>query len=106
MQTEIDGIHESIQKVKAIMRLSRQNSKSLQNLISGLENTQTILKTQINELYASLEIVDDYPELCGVNLVFLKTLLLAQDLKMNICKKAVGSFFEWESCWRTQHTSR
>lgn len=95
LQTEIEGIHLSIQKAKAVMKMSNQK-KNLQNLISGLENTQTILKTQVDKLYASLDMLGEFPELCGFSLIFLQILLLVWDLKMNIHKKAVSSFFEWE----------
>lgn len=94
LQGEIDAVHASIQKAKTLTK--SKNSKSIRNLLSSLENTQTILETQADDLYASLDIIGDFPELRGVSLVFLRTLLLARDLKINIRKKAVGSFFEWE----------
>jgi hypothetical protein len=31
-----------------------------------------------------------------INLEFVRTLLMARDLKINIRKRAIGSFFEWE----------
>lgn len=95
LQSEIDAIHKSIQKAKTAMQLSKQ-TKSSKNLITGLENTQVILKTQVDELYASLNIIGEFPELQGISLTFIRTLLLARDLKMTIRRKAVGSFFEWE----------
>lgn len=76
--------------------MKSNQSKSLRNLLTGLENTHTILGTQADELYASLDITSEFPVLRGVSLSFLRTLLLARDLKMTIRKKAVGSFFEWE----------
>ncbi|KAG1817895.1 hypothetical protein EV424DRAFT_1324093, partial [Suillus variegatus] len=38
----------------------------------------------------------DFPELQGVDLDFVQTLLMACDLKINIWKRAIGSFFEWD----------
>ncbi len=61
LQAEIDTIHASIQKAKTVMKSNA--SKSVRNLLSGLENTQTILETQIDELYASLDVVGEFPEL-------------------------------------------
>ena len=61
-----------------------------------MESTQTLLKSQVDELYASLNIVGEYPELTKIGLPFLRKLLLARDMKINIRKNAVGSFFEWE----------
>jgi len=46
-------------------------------------------------LYASLDIHESFPELQGINLEFVRTLLMARDLKINIRKRAIGSFFEW-----------
>ncbi|KAJ7648820.1 hypothetical protein B0H17DRAFT_863390, partial [Mycena rosella] len=48
-------------------------------------------------LYASLNIQDSFPELQGLPLEFVQTLLLMRDLKINIRKRAVGSFYEWEN---------
>ena len=96
LQTEIDAVHVSIQKAKSNLKTSDRNSKSCRSVITALENTQTLLKTQVNELYESLDVADQLPELQGINLDFLQTLFLACDLKMNIWKKAVGSFFEWK----------
>jgi len=47
-------------------------------------------------LYVSLNVGDKFPELQDINLDFVLTLLLAHDLKINICKWAIGSFFEWD----------
>ena len=95
LQAEIDAVRASIQKTKSSMQISR-NSKSLRGVITALENTQTMLKTQVDELYESLDVTEELPELRGISLDFLRTLLLARELKMNIRKKALGSFFEWE----------
>ncbi|KAG2336378.1 hypothetical protein BDR05DRAFT_860960, partial [Suillus weaverae] len=47
-------------------------------------------------LYASLNIHDQFPELEGINLDFVQLLLMVHDLKMNIRKQAMTSFFEWD----------
>ncbi|KAJ7704895.1 hypothetical protein B0H17DRAFT_920941, partial [Mycena rosella] len=48
-------------------------------------------------LYASLNIQDSFPELQGLSLEFVQILLLMRDLKINIQKRVVGSFYEWEN---------
>ena len=96
LQTEIDGIHGSILKAKMNLKHSGKSSKPLYRIITALENSQAILRTQVDELYASLDVIGEFPELHGINLTFLWTLLLARDLKTKIRTKAVGSFFEWE----------
>ncbi|KAG9309294.1 hypothetical protein JVU11DRAFT_10781 [Chiua virens] len=52
--------------------------------------------TKVDALYASLNIQDQFPELDGIAFDFVRVLLLARDLKINIRKRAVGSFFEWD----------
>ena len=54
------------------------------------------LSDKVEELYISLNIQESYPDLLGVGLDFVRTLLMACDLKVNICKRAIGSFFEWD----------
>jgi hypothetical protein len=51
---------------------------------------------KVDVLYASLNIHNKFPELEGINIEFVWTLLLAHDLKINIQKHAIGSFFEWD----------
>ncbi|EDQ98442.1 uncharacterized protein LACBIDRAFT_335960 [Laccaria bicolor S238N-H82] len=54
------------------------------------------LKEKVEQLYASLNIQDSFPELKDIDLDFVKLLVLARDLKINIRKQAIGSFFEWD----------
>ena len=96
LQTEIDNVEAAIQKAKTALRSQGTRPKHFKNLISSLENTHGILRTQVDDLYASLEITHEFPELLGINVRFLRTLLLARDLKINIRRMAVESFFEWE----------
>ncbi|KAG2127205.1 hypothetical protein DEU56DRAFT_693117, partial [Suillus clintonianus] len=44
----------------------------------------------------TLNVHNRFPELQGVDLDFVRTLLMARDLKINIRKRAIGSFFEWD----------
>jgi len=48
----------------------------------------------VESLYASLNIHDTFPELHGMSLNFVPTLLIARDLKINIRKRAIASLFE------------
>jgi len=54
------------------------------------------LGKDVDHLYTSLDIPQRFPTLQGANLDFVRTLLLARDLKINIRKRAIASFFEWE----------
>lgn len=64
--------------------------------LQELRNHHQQLLAGVEKLYKSLNIQDKCPELDGVDIKFVRTLLLARDLKINIRKRAVGSFLEWE----------
>ncbi|KAG1804538.1 uncharacterized protein BJ212DRAFT_1486658 [Suillus subaureus] len=51
---------------------------------------------KVEVLYLSLNIHNKFPELKGIDLDFVRILLMAQDLKINICKCAIASFFKWD----------
>jgi hypothetical protein len=71
-------------------------SEDTRDAIESLERVHERLMHKVEVLYASLNVQDRFPELDGLNLEFVRTLLLARDLKMNIRKRAIGSFFEWD----------
>ena len=52
--------------------------------------------TKAKALYSSLNVHEQFLELTNVSLDFVQILLMAWDLKINIRKRAVGSFFEWD----------
>ncbi|KAJ7653000.1 hypothetical protein B0H17DRAFT_850644, partial [Mycena rosella] len=57
-------------------------------------------------LYASLNIQNSFPELQALPLEFVRTLLIMRDLKINIRKQAIGSFYEWENLDRVVASRR
>jgi hypothetical protein len=65
-------------------------------MIDSLERTQSRLKDKVEALYGSLNVHESFPELLGIDLEFVRLLLMARDLKINIRKRAIGSFFEWD----------
>jgi hypothetical protein len=95
LQAEVDMVEKGIQTAKTTIVKSECSQESLL-LIQGLERTHERLREKIEKLYASLNVHDAFPELRGINLEFVRTLLMARDLKMNIRKRAISSFFEWE----------
>ena len=64
--------------------------------LQSLERGHSRLMDKVETLYMSLNLHDNFPELKGVDLNFVRTLLLAHDLKINIRKRAIASFFEWD----------
>lgn len=77
----------------AISRLADRFSKST---LESLNRTQERLKEKVEHLYSSLNIPESFPELEDIDLEFVRLLVLARDLKINIRKRAIGSFFEWD----------
>ncbi|KAK0227895.1 hypothetical protein IW262DRAFT_1347717 [Armillaria fumosa] len=64
--------------------------------LSQLYYVHQQLCAQIDHLYTSLNVGQSFPELAAFDVTFVQTLLLARDLKMNIRKRAIGTFFEWD----------
>ncbi|KAG6846960.1 hypothetical protein H0H93_010874 [Arthromyces matolae] len=96
LQGELDSIDEAIRKMKT--EFSRTSSVPKQALASlaSLQALQAELKDQSETLYASLNVHKSFSELKTVDLEFVRLLLMARDLKINIRKRAKGSFLEWD----------
>lgn len=95
LQGELDVVETSIATTKATISKAEIPAASLK-LVTSLEQNHERLKTQVEALYASLNIHDKFPELKNIDLEFVRILLMARDLKINIRKRAIGSFFEWD----------
>jgi hypothetical protein len=95
LQADLDISHKALQAAKSILgkeSASDDTIQALESLASGHDR----LITKVETLYASLNIHDRFPELQGIDLEFVRILLTARDLKMNIRKRAIASFFEWD----------
>ncbi|KAK7064632.1 hypothetical protein R3P38DRAFT_2492092 [Favolaschia claudopus] len=96
LQTQIDAVEKAIEDTKKTLKGAGAPTSSLK-ILQGLELTHEKLSTEAEALYGSLNIHDTYPELRGLPLEFTQTLLVMRDLKINIRKRATGSFMEWET---------
>jgi hypothetical protein len=96
LQTQIDSVDKSIADAKQSITGPEASSDSIA-LLHGLEKTHETLSKQAEALYSSLNIQDSFPELQSLPLEFVRTLLMMRDLKINIRKRAIGSFYEWEN---------
>ncbi|GLB45913.1 hypothetical protein LshimejAT787_3800020 [Lyophyllum shimeji] len=95
LQGDLDIVENAIQSARTALWKSESSKDSL-HLLTGLEDTHEELKEKVEALYASLNVQQSFPELQGIDLEFIRTLLMARDLKINIRKRAIGSFFEWD----------
>lgn len=73
-----------------------------QNIVAAFRQQQRALVDQIDQLYATLNVGESYPELAGLDIEFVRTLILLRDLKKDIRKRAVSSFFEWDKINRAK----
>jgi len=82
-----------IQTAKSALSTAPKKSTKI---VKRLLETHQDLTNTVEALYVSLDIQESFPDLDGVDLEFVRTLLMARDLKINIRKRAIGSFFEWD----------
>jgi hypothetical protein len=95
LQGDLDASEKALQATSEV--ISKGNaSQCTRDAIESLERSHQRLMDKVDVLYASLNVHDRFPELEGINVEFVRTLLLARDLKINIRKRAIGSFFEWD----------
>ncbi|RDB29776.1 hypothetical protein Hypma_013855 [Hypsizygus marmoreus] len=95
LQGDLDAVDVAIQATHSVLSQCSPSKESLK-LIKTLQTSHDDLQEQVETLYASLNVQDSFPELEGVDLEFIRTLILARDLKINIRKRCIGSFFEWD----------
>ncbi|KAG2080593.1 uncharacterized protein F5147DRAFT_784178 [Suillus discolor] len=95
LQGDLDASDKALQATSEVITKGNVSQRTL-DAIESLERSHQCLMDKVDVLYASLNVHDKFPELEGINIKFVWTLLLARDLKINIQKHAIGSFFEWD----------
>ncbi|KIJ58397.1 hypothetical protein HYDPIDRAFT_34233 [Hydnomerulius pinastri MD-312] len=95
LQADLDSSERALQAARATIEKDCVSEHAL-SVLDSMERSQNRLLDKIETLYASLNVQDKFPELEGVHLEFVRILLMARDLKINIRKRAIGSFFEWD----------
>lgn len=94
LQTELDAINGYFQHVQKAISEDTGNPEAFR-FLETLRQAHEETVNKVEELYVSLNLTDEFPDIQGLPLAFIRTLLLARDLKINIRKRAIGSFFEW-----------
>lgn len=95
LQGDLETVEKAIATAQALL-LPSSTPKASMELLKGLQDMHLLLTNKVEALYVSLNVHDSYPDLKGVSLEFVRILLMARDLKMNIRKRAIGSFFEYD----------
>lgn len=96
LQTQIDGVEKAIVDAKQTIAVSGAPPDAV-SLLRSLEATHGRLNQQAEELYTSLNIGGSFPELADLPRPFVHTLLVLNDLKTVIRRRAIASFQEWEA---------
>ncbi|KAG2111091.1 hypothetical protein DEU56DRAFT_936200, partial [Suillus clintonianus] len=95
LQSDLDASDRALQATRAVVEKGSATEETL-DALDSLDRSHDRLMNKVEVLYSSLNVHDRFPELQGVDLDFVRTLLMARDLKINIRKRAIGSFFEWD----------
>ena len=95
LQTELSAIDSYFNHVKKAISEGSDNPEVVR-FLESLRRTHEETLSKAEKLYASLNVPDVFPEIEGLPLEFVRMLLLARDLKINIRKRAIGTFFEWD----------
>jgi len=100
LQSNLEAMDKALQAAQMI--IEKDAMQDTLEALQSLEHSHDQLLTKVDVLYTSLNIQDRFPELHGVNLEFVHTLLLTCNLKINIQKWAIGSFLNgisWIMLW-------
>ena len=95
LQSDLDATEKALQAARNAIEKDLIASESI-TILDGLEQTYKWLITKVDALYTSLNVQDQFSELDGIGFDFVWIFLLAWDLEINIQKRAIGSFFEWD----------
>ncbi|KAF8634336.1 hypothetical protein AX17_004214 [Amanita inopinata Kibby_2008] len=93
---DIESIDMALSKAKLSIHTSGVTTQQAQDALNSLMHTHKKLKSKADALYSALNVPDMLPQLRNLDLQFVHTLFLAWDLKINIRKRAIGSFLEWD----------
>jgi hypothetical protein len=92
----VDAVDLAIRSVTQAISDAVHPGDETRDLVDGLTRTQERLKQKVETLYSSLNIHTIPPALRAADREFVRVLFMARDLKANIRRRAIGSFFEWD----------
>lgn len=95
LQSDIDAIETALSFTRSTVA-RRKVPPEAHKAIESLERNHARLLTNVESLYASLNVSDAFPELAGLSLDFVRILFMARDLKINIRKRAIANFLEFD----------
>ncbi|KAJ3553783.1 hypothetical protein NM688_g3435 [Phlebia brevispora] len=95
LQSEVDKLENVILSTQKLLKITYKTDAALSEL-ERLRGLHLDLTAQVDQLYASLNV--DYlpPVLKSLPLEFLRVLILARDLKMNLRSRVIAHWLEWD----------
>ncbi|TFK20686.1 hypothetical protein FA15DRAFT_759211 [Coprinopsis marcescibilis] len=94
LQTNLEKFESSLEAAHA--ELARTHTSVTANTVQTLEETADKMRDEVEKLYSSIHVEEIYPELDGIDLKYVRKLLVVRDLKINIRKRAIGNMFEYD----------
>lgn len=95
LQTELELVRSALDATQAILAKT-DSSPDISSSLEGLQQTHARLQSEVEGLYMSLNVRESMPLIKGMTMDILRILILARDLKINIRKRAINMFFEWD----------
>ncbi|RXW14843.1 hypothetical protein EST38_g11010 [Candolleomyces aberdarensis] len=92
IQGDLDRVETTIKEATTSLGKASQVVSTLKDLTSVYDQ----LSSKLDSLYISLNISESFPTLRDLPFAVVHKLLIARDLKINIRKRAIASFFENE----------
>ena len=96
LQADLDASEHALQATHTTIEKGFGVSQTALPLLKSMERSHDHLLDKIEALYVSLNIHEKFPELEDLKFEFVQIFLIACNLKINIRKRAIGSFFEWD----------
>ncbi|KAH6910895.1 hypothetical protein BKA70DRAFT_1459724 [Coprinopsis sp. MPI-PUGE-AT-0042] len=96
LQAEIDSTQKTLESTRKALDTTDNAGCTAKSILDQLDKQQQALAQRAEELYSSVNVAEAFPGLEGLQLKFVRGLLMARDMKINIRKRAIGNFFEWD----------
>ncbi|KAJ3558744.1 hypothetical protein NM688_g740 [Phlebia brevispora] len=95
LQSEVDKLENVISSTEKLLKITYKTNVALGEL-ARLRDLHLTLAAQVDHLYASLNVDHLPPALKSLPLEFLRDLILARDLKMNLRSRVIAHWLEWD----------
>jgi hypothetical protein len=89
-------VNKLLERTNCAIEMAKSSLPQCKGPLGILLQTQIQSKLQMDTLYASLSIDSSFPELSGLPQAFVQKLILARNLKINIRKRCIAAFLEWD----------